>query len=631
MSDYFGVGTFYLVMILVVQSIIGSYFSSKKIRYFHETGVAIVLGMIVSAVAYFGFNYQSSLSKSVFIYVFLPAIIFSEGFMMKKRHFFKNMSYILTYGLLGTVITFITMLLLVNTICNHDLIKIQVQSKNTEDGEYETTSVELGIKDLSLFSAALSSKDSFLASTMIDHHSYPILFHVIFGEGIINDATSLVLFDSFETLVDGDVKDLEWSIIPKILFIMFKSISISVLAGIVFGIGCTLILKHFKFLNKTVVHELLILFLSAYAAYCIVEAFHFSGVIALLFTGIIIGHYAFYNLSEKAKICSNVTFQTLSSGAENMLFTYLGFTTFSYYRNAWSFTLIGWVILILFIGRFISVFIMSAILRLFFKKGTFAMGLREQIVLQMTGISRGILGFILMDQVESEEYSEVLNSTMLGVLILTTLFFGLVNPKIIDITLPPASHGHGHDHGQEQHHKNEEEDHINHQNEHSDEQDVQQKQEDEVNRKRQITDALLHGEYDEKLFKSKWKYKLQRFNAKYIKPFLIRDYYDNFDEIVISKELFKEDKYEMMRPDGYTKCQNLIRQSVLNLKGEVSKSKIQKTSVDFERVHRNQTIKEQNEDEEEDKLNYDEDKYLDRIKQLGIIKHSINVEEDENK
>ncbi|KAL4507176.1 hypothetical protein ABPG72_001969 [Tetrahymena utriculariae] len=628
MSDYFGVGTFYLVMILVIQSIIGSYFSSKKFRYFHETGVAIVLGMICSAVAYFGFNYQSSLSKQVFIYVFLPAIIFSEGYMMKKRHFFKNMSYILTYGLLGTIITFVTMLLLVHTICNNQLIKIQVQSENTEDGEYETTSIDLGIKDLSLFSAALSSKDSFLASTMVDHHSYPILFHVIFGEGIINDATSLVLFDSFEILVDDNVTDLEWSIVPQILYIMFKSLSISILAGIVFGVGCTLILKHFTFLNKTVVHELLILFLSAYAAYCIVEAFHFSGVIALLFTGIIIGHYAFYNLSEKAKICSNVTFQTLSSGAENLLFAYLGFTTFSYYRNAWSFTLIAWVILILFIGRFISIFIMSAILRLFFKKGTFAMGLREQIILQMTGISRGILGFILMDQIESEEYFEVLNSTMLGVLIITTLLFGLVNPKIIDITLPPANHGHDHSH--EQHHKNEEKDHVNGLNGHSNEQDEQQIQEDQAIRKRQITDALLYGEYDEKLFKSKWKYRIQRFNAKYIKPFLIRDYYENFDEIVISKELFKEDKYEMMRPDGYTKCQKLIRQSVLNLKGEVRKSKIQKTSVDFEKFHKKETIQEQNEDDEEDKLNYDEDQYLKRIKKLGIIKGSINVDEESN-
>lgn len=48
--------------------------------------------------------------------------------------------------------------------------------------------------ELALFAAALSSKDSFLASTMVDHHAHPILFHIIFGEGIINDASSLILF-----------------------------------------------------------------------------------------------------------------------------------------------------------------------------------------------------------------------------------------------------------------------------------------------------------------------------------------------------------------------------------------------------------------------------------------------------
>lgn len=54
---------------------------------------------------------------------------------------------------------------------------------------------------------------------------------------------------------------------------------------------------------------------------------------------------------------------------------------------------------------------------------------------------------------ESEEYQDVLNSSMLGVLIVTTLFFGLVNPKFIDFVLPPSKHGHGHGHGEEHKHE----------------------------------------------------------------------------------------------------------------------------------------------------------------------------------
>lgn len=43
----------------------------------------------------------------------------------------------------------------------------------------------------------------------------------------------------------------------------------------------------------------------------------------------------------------------------------------------------------------------------------------------------------------------------MGTLILTTLFFGLINPKLIDLILLPPKHSHGH-----QHH--EKEDNIDH-------------------------------------------------------------------------------------------------------------------------------------------------------------------------
>lgn len=39
-------------------------------------------------------------------------------------------------------------------------------------------------------------KDSFIGPSMIDHHYYSNLHYIIFGEGIINDAVSLSLFNT---------------------------------------------------------------------------------------------------------------------------------------------------------------------------------------------------------------------------------------------------------------------------------------------------------------------------------------------------------------------------------------------------------------------------------------------------
>lgn len=313
------------------------------------------------------------------------------------------------------------------------------------------------------------------------------------------------------------------------------------LCGVFFGLLCSVILRQFSFISKTVVHEIIILFMCSYASYCIAESFHYSGVVALLFSGLLIGHFAYYNLSEKAKICSNVTFQTLSSGAENFLFAYIGFTTFSYFRYDWSISLILWVMLFLITGRVISIFFSSMVLRRIFGRKKFTLNLKQIAVLQLTGITRGILGYILANDIDSEKYSEVIQSTILGVVVLSTLFFGLINPKLIDCLVPPVHHGGEHD------------DHHNNHEEHQKNPDHSEEEHESTEKKNKIQEALLFGKYDETLFKSKLSYKIQRFNAKYLKPFLIRDYYKNFEEIVISKEMFKEDKYELMRPDGVSR------------------------------------------------------------------------------
>jgi sodium/hydrogen exchanger-like protein 6/7/sodium/hydrogen exchanger 8 len=52
----------------------------------------------------------------------------------------------------------------------------------------------LSVENLMIFSATVSATDSVAALTMIKPNKYPKLFSVIFGEGMINDAVSIILF-----------------------------------------------------------------------------------------------------------------------------------------------------------------------------------------------------------------------------------------------------------------------------------------------------------------------------------------------------------------------------------------------------------------------------------------------------
>ncbi|KAL4472438.1 hypothetical protein ABPG74_018387 [Tetrahymena malaccensis] len=626
MNDHFGIGAFLVVLIIIIQSILGSYFSQKNVRYFHETGIAIILGMIVSFFAYFVLDYQVKLEKRIFVYIFLPAIVFAEGYSLKKKLFFNNMMYIFIYGFLGTIITFSFLVISMNYLCENDLIVIERGSADIIGDPIVGTDPKLNSKEIILFSAALSSKDSFLASTMVNHHAFPTLFHIIFGEGIMNDATSLILFESFESLIQHE-SNFSWDTIPNVIIVFLISLSLSIISGMFFGILCTLLLKHFSFLNQTVIHEILLVFMCSYSGYCIIEYFNLSGIISLLVSGFIIGYYGFHNLSDKAKICANVTFQTISCGAENFLFAFVGFTTFSFYRNAWSFSLIGWILLILIVSRIFQVFVMSAIFRLFYRKTPFLVKFREQVVICFTGISRGILGFILMDQVESEEYKDLLNSTMIGVLIITTLLFGLINPKLIDCVLPAPQHQeieskieHGHkselEHNKEKEIKKQNENlqtievyKINRaqteKNEPKKYEDIQMRkiQTEKINniaqavmnnleasddlsetdyyiKKQQKIEALLNNNYDERLFKSKIYFSFSRINEKYLKPFLIRCYKSKQDECIISNRLFREDRIQLTRPMGQNKNQIFIQNSLKRLKTTIKMAQSQRHAIE---------------------------------------------------
>ena len=99
-----------IFVLLIVYIIVGGFIEKRKLPFGHETGVSIVVGLIVSLIFYliksevqdfFLFN------DTFFFYVCLPPIIFTSGFNMRRRKFFKNFGYIMMFGIFGTIITFI--------------------------------------------------------------------------------------------------------------------------------------------------------------------------------------------------------------------------------------------------------------------------------------------------------------------------------------------------------------------------------------------------------------------------------------------------------------------------------------------------------------------------------------------
>ena len=100
--------------LILVYSFTGAYIEKKNLIVGHETTIVLVIALIASLVVHLydpdgNSNIRTVLefNEAIFFYVCLPPIIFASGFNMRRKKFFANIGYILLFGILGTLVTFI--------------------------------------------------------------------------------------------------------------------------------------------------------------------------------------------------------------------------------------------------------------------------------------------------------------------------------------------------------------------------------------------------------------------------------------------------------------------------------------------------------------------------------------------
>lgn len=117
----------------------------------------------------------------------LPPIIFSAGYNLKKKNFISNFGYITLFGMMGTIISYVILSTLI--IFWNDIL----HSNNAD--------LKLLPKECLLLAAILCASDTVAALTIVKERTYPTLNSILFGEGVVNDAVSILLFRSVEELI----------------------------------------------------------------------------------------------------------------------------------------------------------------------------------------------------------------------------------------------------------------------------------------------------------------------------------------------------------------------------------------------------------------------------------------------
>lgn len=288
-------------LLLIFYTTAASAFEHYKVHFIHESGLAIIFGIIVGIIFYFvnGGAYTLTFDEKAFFYFMLPPIIFAAGYNLKRRNFFKNFGYIFIFGIFGTIVTFIVILYLIYAVSEMDWIYIQSSPDKTRN----KTVVHLTMKECLFFAATTCATDTVAALTIIKPRKYPKLFSVIFGESTLNDAVAVILFQAINIISsDRDNINIDGEAIGLLIANFLKIGVLSVLIGLACALLCTLSLKYFHFLRISPIFEISLIFFFGYLSYVICQNIDLSGIIALLICGITMAHYAFYNISVTSKL-----------------------------------------------------------------------------------------------------------------------------------------------------------------------------------------------------------------------------------------------------------------------------------------------------------------------------------------
>ncbi len=162
-------------------------------------------------------------------------------------------------------------------------------------GSYEPFT--LSMTEIMLMCSLLICTDAVAAISIVKYEAQPKLFSLIFGEGITNDAVCIILFNTVYEYAGPNAeftKSTPFKVLYGFILLGFFSITI----GLFFGVLSAFVLKNFRFLTKVPMIEVNLVFVFGYLSYSVTELFHFSGIISLLVSGVMMSKYTWYNLSD---------------------------------------------------------------------------------------------------------------------------------------------------------------------------------------------------------------------------------------------------------------------------------------------------------------------------------------------
>ncbi|XP_060248069.1 sodium/hydrogen exchanger 5 isoform X3 [Meriones unguiculatus] len=334
--------------------------------------LGLVLGGIVLAVAK---KAEYQLEPGTFFLFLLPPIVLDSGYFMPSRLFFDNLGAILTYAVVGTLWNAFTTGVALWGLQQAGLVAPRVQA---------------GLLDFLLFGSLISAVDPVAVLAVFEEvHVNETLFIIVFGESLLNDAVTVVLYKVCNSFVEMGSANVQVTDYLKGVASLFVVSLGGAAVGLVFAF---LLALTTRFTKRVRIIEPLLVFLLAYAAYLTAEMASLSAILAVTMCGLGCKKYVEANISHKSRTAVKYTMKTLASCAETVIFMLLGISAVDSSKWAWDSGLVLGTLFFILFFRALGVVLQTWVLNQF---RLVPLDKIDQVVMSYGGL-RGAVAFALV-------------------------------------------------------------------------------------------------------------------------------------------------------------------------------------------------------------------------------------------
>ncbi|XP_048336820.2 sodium/hydrogen exchanger 4 isoform X2 [Ziziphus jujuba] len=350
----------------------------------------------------------------------------------------------------------------------------------------------LTARDYLVLGTIFSATDTVCTLQVLHQDETPLLYSLVFGEGVVNDATTVVLFNAIQKI---DVTKLNSKaglrLIVDFLYLFSTSTALGVTAGLLtayalktlyfgrqvtfmcftrskivlweisgysqtvsvkFGIHWNLIFQ-FAYRHASI-REIALMVLMAYLSYMLAELFELSGILTVFFCGIVMSHYAWHNVTDSSRITTRYLFAMMSFVAETFIFLYVGMDALdiekwriSKLSFGTSVAIYATIILLMSLGRAAFVFPLSALSNYMNRRAdrTYKITFRHQVIIWWAGLMRGAVSIALafkqytFSGVTMDPTDAVMITNTIIVVLFSTVVFGFLTKPLISYLLPNSA------------------------------------------------------------------------------------------------------------------------------------------------------------------------------------------------